>query len=146
MYVFEENVRVPLLFAAPGLIQRPVRVPRLASLIDVMPTVLELLGLAGVEASQGRSLLLPRDQMVLFYTDYAQAWVGLRDGRWKFLHELGSGRSRLFELSTDPAEAVDLSTQWPERVAAYRSHACRWSQAQKANILSWRDSDSQPSG
>ena len=100
--------------------------------------MLDLLGLGEVGVYQGHSLLLPTDPLVLFYADYALAWIGLRDGPWKFLEELGSGRARLFNLSTDPGESIDLSRQFPERVTAYHRHASQWSAAQKANILNWR--------
>src|SRR4030095_2845958 len=45
LFLYEENLHVPYLLAAPGLITKPVRVTRTASLIDTAPTVLDLLGL-----------------------------------------------------------------------------------------------------
>jgi arylsulfatase A-like enzyme len=46
---------VPLLVTGPGL-ARGVRVPQPVSMLDVLPTLLELCGLPPAEASQGRSL------------------------------------------------------------------------------------------
>jgi hypothetical protein len=69
--------------------------------------------------------------MALFCTDYTLGLLGLRDGRWKLVHELESGRSRLYDLAADAGETHDLSGQFPERAAAYREHLLRWAAAQK---------------
>jgi hypothetical protein len=129
--LYEENVRVPYVIAAPGLIAEPVRVRRVASLIDTAPTVLDLLGLPIPPAYQGRSLLDARSGMALFCTDYTLGLLGLRDGRWKLIHELESGRSRLYDLEDDPGEKRDVSALFPERAEAYREHLVRWAAAQK---------------
>jgi hypothetical protein len=135
LFVYEENVRVPLLIAAPGRIPGPVRVRQVASLVDTAPTILDLLGLPIPRAYQGRSLLEGRSHLALFCTDYSLGLLGLRDGRWKLIHDLDSGRSRLFDLVADPDERRDLSGSYPDRVSAYREHLLRWGAAQKYRIL-----------
>jgi hypothetical protein len=134
LFLYEENVRVPLLVAAPGLIDEPVRVGRVASLVDLAPTVLDLLGQPIPGEYQGRSLLSAEPRMALFCTDYSLGLLGLRDGRWKMIHELDSGRSQLFDLRADPEEKNDLSEQMPERAAVYRDHLLRWAAAQKYRV------------
>jgi glucan phosphoethanolaminetransferase (alkaline phosphatase superfamily) len=131
LFLYEENLRVPYLIAAPGAIREPVRVGRVASLVDTAPTVLDLLGLPAPPSYQGRSLLEGQSRMALFCTDYTLGLLGLRDGRWKLIHELESGRSQLFDLGADAGERHDLSGQFPERAAAYREHLLRWAAAQK---------------
>jgi hypothetical protein len=131
LFIYDENVSVPLIVAAPGLFKEPIRVKRVASLIDVAPTILDLLGISRPTEYQGRSLLDDRPQMALFATDYSLGFLGLRDGQWKLIHELESGQSRLFDLSSDPGERHDLSVSNPERVGVYRDHLLRWSAAQK---------------
>ncbi len=131
LFLYEENVRVPYLIAAPGLIREEVRVGRIASLVDTAPTVLDLLGLPVPPSYQGASLLEGQSRMALFCTDYALGLLGLRDGRWKLLHELESGRSRLYDLHADAGERHDLSAEFPERAEAYREHLLRWAAAQK---------------
>src|SRR5579885_1238271 len=135
LFLHEENVRVPLLFAAPGLTDEPVRVGRVASLADLAPTVLDLLGLPLPSECQGRSLLGGRSRVALFCTDYSLALVGLRDGRWKCIHEVESGRTWLFDLAADPAEMSDVAGEYPERAGAYREHLLRWARGQKYRIL-----------
>ncbi len=42
LHLYEENVHVPLIVAAPGLTLGSVRVPQVASLTDLAPTTLAL--------------------------------------------------------------------------------------------------------
>lgn len=131
-FLYDENVRVPLLLAAPGIVNKQHRVERVASLVDVAPTLLDLVGFdASAPTSDGKSLLDPRASMALFFTDYSLRMAGLRDGRWKFIHELDSGHSKLFDLQFDPSEKHDLSTQHPERAESYRRQVLAWVAAQK---------------
>lgn len=73
--------------------------------------------------------------MALFCTDYAHGLLGLRDERWKFIHDLDSGRSKLFDLLADPEKRADLAGDFPRRAAAYREHLLRWSAAQKFLVV-----------
>ena len=42
--------------------------------------------------------------MVLFCADYSLGFQGLRNGRWKALHELESGKTSLYDLEVDSDE------------------------------------------
>jgi hypothetical protein len=131
LFLHEENVHVPYLIVAPGVVDEAVRVGRVASLVDTAPTVLDLLGLPIPSGWQGHSLLDEHPRLALFCTDYSLTLLGLRDGRWKLIHEIDSGKSRLFDLQNDPEERVDLADHFPERTEAYREHLCAWSAGQK---------------
>jgi hypothetical protein len=134
LFVHEENVHVPYLIAAPGLFTNQTRVHRIASLADTAPTLLDLLGLPQPAGWQGSSLLDPRSRLALFCTDYSLAFVGLRDGGWKMIHELDSGRSQLFDLDADPDETAEVGQSHRDLVDAYLDHLLRWSAAQKYRI------------
>lgn len=54
--VYEEVLRVPLIVWAPGLVRRGTRVESMVSLVDVVPTLLDLLELTSPKPVQGRSL------------------------------------------------------------------------------------------
>jgi arylsulfatase A-like enzyme len=131
LWIWEENLRVPYLIVAPGLIEEALPVRRPASLIDTAPTVLDLLGLPIPTAYQGHSLLDARTGMALCCTDYSIGLLGLRDGEWKMVHELETGLSQLFDLRTDPEERHDLSRLHADRTEVYRDHLLRWAAAQK---------------
>ena len=131
MFIHEENVRVPFLIAAPGAIDGQRRIARVASTIDTAPTILDLLGLPSDALHQGTSLLGPESRMALFFTDYSIGWLGLADGCWKYMLEMDSGRSRLFDVCADPGESRDRAGEFPERVSRYQPRVRGWAAAQK---------------
>src|SRR5262249_55142533 len=69
-FIYEENVRVPLVVASLSNGISHARVNRTASLLDLAPTVLDLVGLPTDARSQGHSLLEPAARMAYFFTDY----------------------------------------------------------------------------
>jgi hypothetical protein len=135
LFLYEENVRVPLLFAVPGARATEMRVRRTASLIDIAPTLLDVLGVDAPADYQGVSLLEPRERAALFFTDYSLPLVGLRDGRWKLIAELGTAHARLFDLDVDPQETRNVAGLNVPQVDAWRRQLEGWVAAQKALVL-----------
>lgn len=126
LFVYEENVHVPLLVAAPGLLSGERRITRTASIVDLAPTILDLLGAPIPAPYAGTSLLSPTPRMALFFTDYSIGWLGLRDGCWKYLLEIDADRSRLFDVCRDRDEQHDVAGTAPDRVGAYRHRVAHW--------------------
>jgi len=133
-FLYEENVHVPFLIAAPGMIPNQERVRKVVSLVDAAPTILDLVGIPAPPDYQGKTMLDSAPRMALFFTDYSLALLGLRDGDWKFVYELRSGRTKLFDLERDPREISDLSSREPARAAWYGQVVRGWSSAQKRYI------------
>jgi hypothetical protein len=138
MFIHEENVRVPYIIAAPGIVREQRRVQRLASVVDTAPTILDLVGLPADVRHEGSSLLGPEPRMALFFTDYSIGWLGLADGCWKYLYEVDSGRSRLFDVCDDPGELRDRASESAQRVAAYRDRVRAWAAAEKEAVAAQR--------
>jgi arylsulfatase A-like enzyme len=134
-FLYEENVRVPFIVAAPGLTGGQTRVNRVVSLVDIAPTVLDLLGMDVPDAYQGQSALGGAPKMALFFTDYSLPLAGLVDGRWKAVHDLNAGRTRIFDLANDPGETRDLAVRFPARASWYAETLKGWSAAQKDYVL-----------
>jgi len=127
--VFDETVRTPLLLRWPPDLPRGVRLPRLVANIDVLPTVLELLGLpapSGVDGlSFARGLAAEGDwpRQHVFLEAAAPDPLRERDTRWPNERKLRAVRSagwklvydpmrnarRLFDLRLDPDERRDAS-------------------------------------
>ena len=72
--------------------------------------------------------------MALFFADYSLGLLGLRDGRFKYIYELESRRSRLFDLDRDPLEAHDIAAQRVDDVRWYAETLRAWSAAQDARL------------
>lgn len=131
--LFDENVRVPFIVAAPQLTTGQQRVRRPVSLVDTAPTVLDLTGIPAPRGYQGSSMLDGAPRMALFFTDYSLPLAGLVDGRWKAVHDLSTGRTRLFDLQKDPGEREEVSG--PIRAEWYGRTLEDWSAAQKSYVL-----------
>lgn len=133
LFVYEENVHIPVIVVVPGALQQELRAPQIGGTIDLAPTLLELLGLAG-EAGQGRSLLRGEPGAARFFTDHSSLLLGLRHDRWKCIVEPDAGRVRLFDLEADPGEQRDVAAQEPARAELYRRHLEGWMGEQAARL------------
>src|SRR5262249_28986613 len=83
LFLYEENVRVPFLIAAPGLVHEQRRAPQVVSLLDVTPTTLSLLGLAPDARHEGHSALESMPRVAHFLSDQGPLKLGLRSGPFK---------------------------------------------------------------
>jgi len=137
LYIYDENVHVPLIVRVPdrGGAFTARRVRRVASILDIGPTILDLTGATAQSGVQGASLLEPVERMALFHADYDRGWLGLRDGCWKYLFEIEARRSRLFDVCADRDETRDQSSGEAARTDAYRERVERWAAAVRASVL-----------
>ena len=133
--LYEENVRVPLLIAAPERESAQHRSHRVVSLVDIAPTVLDLAGLSIPPIYQGQSMLGPGARMAFFFADYSRGLLGLRDGSLKVIYAIDSGRSSLFDLDADPLERINVADRYPDRIGWYEQNLKGWSAAQKQRFV-----------
>ncbi len=136
--LFEENIHVPLLIAAPGLIPQQIRTRQVVSLIDTTPGVLDLVGAPASPRHQGRSFLDPTPRIAFFFADYSLGLLGLRDGGRKLIYEVDTNHTRLFDLNSDPGETSNLSAQQPGQTRWYVENLRAWSTAQRALLRAAR--------
>ncbi len=103
----EEQLRVPLVIRGPGIAGGRRRADT-ASLVDVLPTVLDLLGLPPAAQAQGTSLRAAREAerptrpRAVFFSWLVPGAHGVRYGRWKLMDV--DGRAEIYDLSADPRE------------------------------------------
>ncbi len=122
--LFEELVRVPLALRAPGIVPR--RVPVVVRTVDLLPTVLDLLGIRGPDALiEGQSLrpLLEgrsvRDAPALLEIRQNPSYTmdAVVAGRWKLVRPLEQGGTvALYDLEQDSREERDVASEYPEKV------------------------------
>jgi choline-sulfatase len=114
----EGAARIPLIIHAPGRFA-PRRVPQAVSIVDLLPTLVELGG--GAEPmvrTDGRSLLphlRSEDGHDEVFGEYlAEGVVApmmmVRRGRHKFIHSPGDP-DQLFDVAEDPGELINLATE-----------------------------------
>ena len=134
--LYEPLVHVPLVVRFPeGKGPAGRRLSPFVSLLDVAPTIADLFGVAGRAGSdrafRGRSLLdviagAAGRPAVLSRTVWDRPRYALRDERYKFIDDTRSGEEQLYDLSTDPGEAHDLTAADPLRTAYYRQALQHW--------------------
>jgi len=123
--VYGELMRVAMIYSWPAQIAGGRKIDAPASLIDVLPTVTQLAGVAAPSGLPGVSLapLLagkpPPPERTLFALRFKeggsrQLWAAQR-GKWKLI--LSGKGHKLFDRSVDPGEQHDVSAEHPDVVA-----------------------------
>jgi len=128
VFCYEETLHVPLIVVPPGRGFRGVRVKERISLVDVLPTVLDLCGLPPQPQAQGRSLAPAMkgkgvaDRALYFESLYSSEVLGCapltglyrKDLKW-----IDLPRPELYDLAADPDEkdnAVDRRADYARRL------------------------------
>jgi arylsulfatase A-like enzyme len=136
--LFEPSLRVPLLVRWPG-IEGERRVDDVVTLLDVVPTLADLMGFGLPASADGRSLrpLLentgPADAPEAFVFEAAHNHhVAVRRGRWKAIwtnvddHHFFTTEPRLYDLEADPGETRNVHDEHPDVVAELEVFAAPW--------------------
>ena len=126
-FIYDASMQVPFLLRAPyRQIGRGLRIPAQVRGIDLMPTVLGLVGVPVPEPVQGVSLapLADGSESDLGLWAYSESlyprnhygWSPLRSLRNGLLHFIAAPRPELFEVLDDPGEATNLAPDRPGQV------------------------------
>jgi arylsulfatase A-like enzyme/Flp pilus assembly protein TadD len=129
-FAYQTTLAVPFLVRGPG-VRAGTRLPTTVRLVDVFPTVLDLLGVAAPAGTRpGRSLapalgggpagdepIVYAESLVpLLHFGWSDLRV-LREGRYKYIQ---APRPELYDLKTDPGETANLAAREPARAEALR--------------------------
>lgn len=140
-FVYEGGLRVPLFIRWPARIRAGTVTSVPVVNTDLMPTLLELLGLRlphGLDGVSYARLLCgtgePSSRPLFWhfphYTNQGGRPAGaVREGNWKLIEQYEDGRLELFNLARDPGESRDLSSEQPQRAAALKEKLAAWRKA-----------------
>ncbi len=118
IFLYDETIHVPLLFKLPRQRSAGARVNSPAGLVDVLPTILESVGIPVPREVQGESLLsLLQPSAAHDRPEYAESDYPHRTFGWSSLRSLRAGKylfieaphKELYEPSSDPQEQRNLA-------------------------------------
>jgi arylsulfatase A-like enzyme/Tfp pilus assembly protein PilF len=125
LLLYDDTIHVPLLMKLPGQEASGKRVNARVELVDVLPTILDVIGILVPAAVQGRSLVPlirnpsagnEKDRTAYAETDYPHDAFGwsplrsLRSGKYLFVQ---APRKELYDQSSDPDESHNLAPSAP---------------------------------
>jgi len=124
---YDDLVRIPLLMRLPGRIAPGTKVSQPVSQIDLMPTILDYVGLPVPEGIHGRSLRPLIEGQTTGWRDHAfcqRAGAGrmLRAQRYKFTYRVKPRAVALYDLEADPHEDHNLADKPGNRQLVRRMH------------------------
>jgi arylsulfatase A-like enzyme len=131
MHVYEALVHVPLVIKLPGR-ERIGRVEIPVSTVDVLPTILDIIGHPAPPASAPveRSLLrVDRATARPVFTQTRENGAfrdAVVEGDWKLIRDSVAESTELYDLSRDEGELDDLANLQPEIVARMGALLTRW--------------------
>ncbi len=105
-YMYDGVTQVPLVIRAPGKLPAGSVISDLCEEVDVMPTLLELLGVNPPEGVQGQSLVHFKAKQAVF-SEFPTIKMA-RTREWKLVHYTKAKYGELYHLKEDPHELVNL--------------------------------------
>jgi len=129
--IYEEGLWTPLIIHDSRRFENGERAEGLSSQLDILPTVVEMLGYE-VEGGEypGYSLLhpIPRERTLMFSCITNRKCLASIKDFEKYIHHFGDQPDEVFDLSTDPLEKQNLAEERSEEELEKR----------RQDLLSWR--------
>jgi len=140
LHLYDELIHVPLVITGPGLGNKVIR--QQVSIIDLAPTILDILHIEKPRAFLGKSLLplitaqdvragdseaisegatdVKREMEPKVRFDRSDRMLSLRTSKWKYIYTEGK-QHELYDLQSDPKETRNLIDAKPEIGAELRA-------------------------
>lgn len=147
--VYDDLIQIPLVIFYPQKLPKGKRIDTQVRMIDIMPTVLDILDIPLTAKIQGKSFL----PHIMGETDFQETafsettpcgyscpkrlennrlWA-VRTNEWKFISlyndETQATRVELYNLQDDPGETTNVLDQHPEIAAQFQQELQRWKEA-----------------
>jgi arylsulfatase A-like enzyme len=133
--MFENSIKVPAIFSQPGRIPAGRAEETMVSAYDMMPTLLDYLGLPMPEIDSPGQSFAPcltgdemngRDEIVIF-DEYGPVRM-IRTPDWKYVYRHAHGPHELYDLANDPDERENLAGDpgQAERIAYLGQRMDEW--------------------
>jgi arylsulfatase A-like enzyme len=141
--MYSSSLRIPLILSLPGVLPRGSATDHAASIVDVAPTVLGLLGLAAPSTFQGVNLLpggvVPaRPARTAAFSETSGRIFSVSTPEWRLVYNperivpeapggpYPIGRTELFDRRRDPREQGNVAALHPDTVRALVAEVEAW--------------------
>ena len=129
-WCYEELVHIPWLLRLPDGTGAGQRVEALVETCDLMPTVLDAVGVSGPEGMHGQSLLpvVRGDEEQVrewAYSGFHRGGRSIRNADWSLL-TFPDRDTELYDRRSDPVEAVNVVSEHPDRAASMETELSRF--------------------
>ena len=136
-FIYEENVHVPMVWINPRMFPTAQTCTRLASHVDLAPTIMDFFAAPADPRHRGHSLLQknwPTQRVILAAYQGRDPYVGFVEGDYKFIYRVTDGHSEYYNLRLDPQEKHDLSNKYPRKIRHDGAQAATYQRAQLAKL------------
>ena len=142
-YVYENGIRVPMFIKLPDTSDKGLRLESLASVEDLMPTILEMCKSSTSAQLDGRSLLPLLNDPTTSWPEHPYFFqfhrgiqpdqyrnIAVRNGAYKLVQPVGRGiepfapdktKFELYNISDDPFEKNDIASSHPKIVTRLKA-------------------------
>ncbi|MER8981149.1 sulfatase-like hydrolase/transferase [Mesorhizobium sp. M0491] len=132
--LYEENIHIPLIMINKQLFHDDVA-HAVGGIIDIAPTILDILGLPLPRSWQGHSLFSEqRPNKTFFFIPWSGFQFGYREDDRKVTFNATTGSIEAYDLKTDPTEKVNLIKAGTGDRTAILQPIAGWVQSQKRRV------------
>ena len=147
-HVYEGGIRVPLIVRWTGVTPPNTICDRYLTGTDFVPTFMDILqtgwqptvpdGKSVYSLLRSPSAIFQRGPIYWHYPHFSnqagRPAAAIRNGDYKLVEHYETGKTELYNLTSDPAEARDVSTKEPQRAKALLDQLNAWRAEVKANM------------
>lgn len=122
LFIYNENVHVPFLIYNKKIFPSPEYFDGITRHIDILPTILDILGMARSPEQEGISILSGhREQLALLHTSWKDDFMGVVDQHWKYIRRTVDGIEELYDIRKDPEELNNIAARHDDITKRYRA-------------------------
>lgn len=154
--LYDELIHVPLIIKYPGYIPAGKIITEQVSLVDIMPTLLDLAGIKFKDSLQiqGQSLMgLIQDNKIPEKSVYSEidiknnqytGYKSIRTSRYKYIWSPESGKEEFYDLIGDPQELINLINIKPTQAGIVKNEMSNWLEESNRLAKRFKPHDNKP--